>query len=72
MNSQIISLSFDSNIKEIAERMKTDRIDSIVIFKHQEPVGIVTDWDIVTDRFFTRCTPKFNYLVRDYIKTIYH
>ena len=33
MNSPLISSSPDSNIKEIAEKMKTERIGSIVIFK---------------------------------------
>ncbi len=58
MNSPLISSSPDSNIKEIAEKMKTERIGSIVIFKGEEPVGIVTDWDIVTDGFSRDVTPS--------------
>ena len=48
MNSPIISATPDSNIKEIAEKMKTERIGSIIIFKGDEPLGIVTDWDVVS------------------------
>jgi signal-transduction protein with cAMP-binding, CBS, and nucleotidyltransferase domain len=58
MNSPLISSSPDSNIKEIAEKMKNERIGSIVIFKGEEPVGIVTDWDIVTDGFSRNVLPS--------------
>ncbi|MFB5600777.1 MAG: cyclic nucleotide-binding/CBS domain-containing protein [Nitrososphaeraceae archaeon] len=49
MNSPIISASPHSNLKEISEKMKQERIGSIVIFEGQNPVGIVTDWDVVSD-----------------------
>src|SRR5688500_14084787 len=58
MNSPIISATPDSNIKEIAEKMKTERIGSIIIFKGEEPLGIVTDWDIVTDGFSKDVPPR--------------
>jgi len=58
MNSPIISATPDSNIKEIAQKMKTERIGSIIIFENDEPLGIVTDWDIVTDGFSRDVPPS--------------
>ena len=58
MNSPIISATPDSNIKEIAEKMKAEKIGSIIIFKGDEPLGIVTDWDIVTDGFSRDVAPS--------------
>ena len=70
MNSPIISSSPESNIKEIAEKMKTERIGSIVIFKDEEPVGIVTDWDIVTDGF-SRDVPPSSIIASEIMKRLY-
>ena len=70
MNSPIISSSPESNIKDIAEKMKTDRIGSIVIFKNEEPVGIVTDWDIVTDGF-SRDVPPSSIIASEIMKKLY-
>ena len=49
MNSPIISASPDSNLKEISKKMKQERIGSIIIFDGENPVGLVTDWDIVSE-----------------------
>ncbi|MDX1371425.1 MAG: CBS domain-containing protein [Nitrososphaeraceae archaeon] len=49
MNSPIISASPNSNLKEISEKMKQERIGSIIILEGAKPVGIVTDWDVVSD-----------------------
>jgi len=70
MNSPIISSSPDSNIKEIAEKMKSEKIGSIIIFKEQEPVGIVTDWDIVTDGF-SRDLPPSSITSSEIMKKLY-
>ena len=70
MNSPIISSSPDSNIKEIAEKMKTERIGSIIIFKGEEPLGIVTDWDIVTDGF-SRDVPPSSIKTSEIMKKLY-
>ena len=70
MNSPIISSSPDSNIKEIAEKMKTERIGSIVIFKDEKPVGIVTDWDIVIDGF-SRDVPPSSIKTSEIMKKLY-
>jgi hypothetical protein len=50
--------------------MKIDGIGSIVISQNQKPVGIVTDWDIVTEGFFTTCTPS-SIIVSKIIKKLY-
>ncbi|HEX6294346.1 MAG TPA: CBS domain-containing protein [Nitrososphaeraceae archaeon] len=70
MNSPIISSSPDSNIKEIAEKMKTEKIGSIVIFEAEKPVGIVTDWDIVTDGF-SRDVPPSSIKTSEIMKKLY-
>ena len=33
---------------EIAKKMKDGNIGSIIIIENEKPVGIVTDWDIVS------------------------
>lgn len=49
MNSPIISASPSDTIKDIAIKMKEERIGSIVIMENEEALGIVTDWDIVSN-----------------------
>src|ERR687883_805746 len=49
MNSPVISASPHETIQDIATRMKEERIGSIVIIENEEAVGIVTDWDIVSN-----------------------
>lgn len=49
MNSPIISASPSDTIKDIAIKMKEERIGSIVIMENEKAVGVVTDWDIVSN-----------------------
>ena len=49
MNSPVISASPQDTIKDIAIKMKEERIGSIVIMENEEALGIVTDWDIVSN-----------------------
>jgi CBS domain-containing protein len=49
MNSPVISASPQDNIKDIAIKMKEERIGSIVIMENERAAGIVTDWDIVSN-----------------------
>jgi CBS domain-containing protein len=49
MNSPVVSASPNDNIKHIATKMKDQKIGSIVIVENENPVGIVTDWDIVSN-----------------------
>ncbi|MFL6508131.1 MAG: cyclic nucleotide-binding/CBS domain-containing protein [Nitrososphaeraceae archaeon] len=49
MNSPVISASPRDTIKDIAVKMKEERIGSIVIMENEKAVGIVTDWDIVSN-----------------------
>lgn len=48
MNSPVVSADPDESVREIAKKMKEEKIGSIVIIEKGKPVGIVTDWDIVT------------------------
>jgi len=49
MNSPVISAKPADTIRDIAEKMKEEKIGSIVILDKDKPVGIVTDWDIVSN-----------------------
>jgi CBS domain-containing protein len=49
MNSPVISASPRDTIKDIAVKMKEERIGSIVIMENEKALGIVTDWDIVSN-----------------------
>lgn len=49
MNSPVISASPHDTIKDIAIKMKEERIGSIIIMENEKAVGIVTDWDIVSN-----------------------
>jgi CBS domain-containing protein len=48
MNSPVVSASPDDTIHDIAKKMKDGNIGSIIIMEKDKPVGIVTDWDIVS------------------------
>ncbi|HEY9386312.1 MAG TPA: CBS domain-containing protein [Nitrososphaeraceae archaeon] len=49
MNSPVISASPDDTVKDVALKMKEEKIGSIIIMKNENPLGIVTDWDIVSN-----------------------
>lgn len=49
MNSPVVSASPTDTIKDIAKKMKEEKIGSIVIIGKDGPAGIVTDWDIVAN-----------------------
>jgi CBS domain-containing protein len=49
MNSPVISASPHSTIEDVASKMKDHKIGSIVILEDDKPLGIVTDWDIVSN-----------------------
>jgi CBS domain-containing protein len=49
MNSPVISASPQDTVHEVAKKMKAENIGSIIIMdKDDKPVGLVTDYDIVT------------------------
>jgi signal-transduction protein with cAMP-binding, CBS, and nucleotidyltransferase domain len=48
MNSPVVTMSPDDSVRDIARKMKEEKIGSIVIMQNSKPVGIVTDWDIVS------------------------
>lgn len=49
MNSPVISALPHDTIKDIATKMKEEKIGSIIIMENEKAVGIVTDWDIVSN-----------------------
>jgi CBS domain-containing protein len=49
MNSPVISASTEASIKDIARKMKEEKVGSIVIMDKEKTLGIVTDWDIVSN-----------------------
>lgn len=48
MNSPVISASPADSLKDIAKKMSEEQIGSIVVIENDKPIGIVTDWDIVS------------------------
>jgi CBS domain-containing protein len=58
MNSPVVSASPSDTVRDIAKKMKEERIGSIVIMDKDEPVGIVTDWDIVSNGLIRDAKPS--------------
>lgn len=48
MNSPVVTASPNDSVVKLAKKMKEDKIGSIIIMENSKPVGIVTDWDIVS------------------------
>jgi CBS domain-containing protein len=68
MNSPVISASPDDNLYEIAKKMRDANIGSIIIMENEKPVGIVTDWDIVSKAMINDIKPsqiKANEVMKD-------
>lgn len=49
MNSPVISAAPGDSVSDVAKMMKSEKIGSIVIMDGDEPVGLVTDFDIVVN-----------------------
>jgi len=58
MNSPIIHAKPDDDIIRISKLMDEAKIGSIVIMDNDLPLGIVTDWDIVTKAVAKGSTPS--------------
>ncbi|HEY3094948.1 MAG TPA: CBS domain-containing protein [Nitrososphaera sp.] len=58
MNSPVVSASPNDTIRDIAKKMKEEKIGSIVIMEKDKPVGIVTDWDIVSNGLIKDTKPS--------------
>ena len=58
MNSPVVSASPDDTIHDIAKKMKDGNIGSIIIMEKDKPVGIVTDWDIVSKALVNDSKPS--------------
>ena len=58
MNSPVVSASPNDTIHDIAKKMKDENIGSIIIIEKDKPVGIVTDWDIVSKAIVNDAKPS--------------
>lgn len=58
MNSPVISASPNDTVRDIAKKMKEEKIGSIVIMEKDKPIGIVTDWDIVSNGLIKDTKPS--------------
>jgi CBS domain-containing protein len=58
MNSPVVSASPNDTILGIAKKMKDENIGSIIIMEKDKPVGIVTDWDIVSKAIVNDTKPS--------------
>ncbi|MDQ3872582.1 MAG: CBS domain-containing protein [Thermoproteota archaeon] len=70
MNSPVVSASPNDTIHNIAKKMKEENIGSIVIMEADKPVGIVTDWDIVSKAISNDAKPS-QIKAKDVMKEIY-
>ena len=59
MNSPVVSASPDNTIYDIAKKMKEENIGSIIIIENDKPLGIVTDWDIVSKGLVNDVKPSY-------------
>ncbi len=48
MNSPVITAAPNANIKELADKMSDAKVGSVIIMENDKPIGIVSDWDIVS------------------------
>ena len=48
MNSPVITASPTANVKELANKMSGAKVGSVIIMDNDKPIGIVSDWDIVS------------------------
>ena len=58
MNSPVVSASPNDTILDIAKKMKDENIGSIIIMEEDKPVGVVTDWDIVSKAIVNDTKPS--------------
>lgn len=48
MNSPVITASPNASVKELADKMSGTKVGSVIIMDNDKPIGIVSDWDIVS------------------------
>jgi CBS domain-containing protein len=70
MNSPVVSASPNDNVRDIAKKMKEEKIGSIVVMDKDKPAGIVTDWDIVSNGL-TRDVKPSQIRARDVMQDIH-
>jgi CBS domain-containing protein len=70
MNSPVVSASPNDTIHYIAKKMKEEKIGSIVIMEKDKPIGLVTDWDIVSNAIVNDTKPS-QIKAKDVMQEIY-
>ena len=48
MNSPVITAAPNSSVKELADKMSRAKVGSVIVMDNGKPLGIVSDWDIVS------------------------
>lgn len=48
MNSPVITAPPNTSVKDLANKMSNAKVGSVIIMENDKPIGIVSDWDIVT------------------------
>lgn len=48
MNSPVITAPPNASVKELADKMRRAKVGSVIIMENDKPIGIVSDWDIVS------------------------
>ncbi len=48
MNSPVVTATPNASVKEIANKMSSAKVGSVIIMENDRPIGIVSDWDIVS------------------------
>ncbi len=72
MNSPVISAALTDTVKDVALKMKDQKVGSIVIKEGENPVGIVSDWDIVSNAVVKDVKPRYFKSFRYHAKTPFH
>jgi CBS domain-containing protein len=49
MNSPVITAGPTDTVVDIAMKMKEHNVGSVIITENEKPIGIVTDWDVVSN-----------------------
>ena len=58
MNSPVITADPSEHVVDIAMKMNEHNVGSIIITENEKPVGIVTDWDVVSKVIAKKSDPS--------------
>jgi CBS domain-containing protein len=58
MNSPVVSAALTDTVNDVALKMKDQKVGSLIIMEGENPVGIVSDWDIVSNAVIKDVKPS--------------